>query len=88
MTIDNMADENKDINPYYILDQYLPYGIESDTEHTIIDAGLKKGATLHRYKNAAGDKCSVIYVGNKEVFWHYRQYEIRMIKEWNDDNDR
>lgn len=88
IAIDDMLDENKDIFQYHIVDRYLPYGAASDTEHTIIDAGLNKGATLRRFQNVAGDKCSAIYVGSNEVYWHYRQHEIRMIHDWNNENDR
>ena len=62
----------------------------NDSVHEIVDADLAKGALLHRFENSSGDKCSAIYVRKYEVWWHYREHEARMIKDWNEEyrNDR
>lgn len=55
-----------------------------DSNREIVESvKLKHGATLHRFKNAAGNECSAIYVGDNEIWWHYRSEEERMVKEWN-----
>lgn len=60
-------------------------GIGDFNEHEIVDdVELRCGAKLHRYTNNAGVECSAIYIGDKEVWWHYRSEEERMIREWNE----
>ena len=94
--IQKLIDEEIDIPKYEIIDKYLPYSIcchpenIQDSEHIIIDAGLANEALLHRFTNPAGDDCSAIYRGGKEVWWHYREHEARMIYDWNKEysNDR
>lgn len=62
----------------------------NDTVHTVYDAGLKSGATLHRFINGGGDACSAIYIGDVQYWWTYTngtEYigdETAMIKEWNE----
>lgn len=88
--IQNMLDDNFEIPEYIILDRYLPYSMsrlpekQRDSKHIIIDAALAKGALLHRFKNASGDDCSAIYQGSQEIWWHYREYESQMIRDWNE----
>ena len=87
--IEVMTDENKDVPEYYFLDRYLPYDVAErpeefqDQEHVLIDAALAQGAILHRFTNAGGEKCSAIYLHRKEVWWHYREMEDQMIRDWN-----
>lgn len=54
-----------------------------DSCHEVYDAGLYKCAKLHRFKNAAGEECSAIYLAGEEVWWQYREYENRMLYTWN-----
>ena len=54
-----------------------------DSCHEVYDAGLYKGAKLHRFKNRGGAECSAIYLYGKEVWWHYRDHENQMIYDWN-----
>lgn len=54
-----------------------------DTCHEVYDAGLYKGAKLHRFKNPGGAECSAIYLCGEEVWWHYREHENRMLHDWN-----
>jgi transcriptional regulator with XRE-family HTH domain len=87
--IEKMVDDDYDIPEYYEIDRYLPYSQYRlpvkmrDSEHIIIDADLAGGARLHRYTDAGGNECSAIYQFREEVWWHYREHEQRMIKDWN-----
>ncbi len=54
-----------------------------ETSHDVFDAGLYKDAKLHRWIDLAGQKCSAIYLGGEEIWWHYRDHENQMIHEWN-----
>ena len=87
--IEKMVDDDYDIPEYYEIDRYLPYSqyrlpVEMrDSEHIIIDADLAGGARLHRYTDAGGNECSAIYQFREEVWWHYREHEQRMIRDWN-----
>lgn len=57
----------------------------NDTTHDVYDAGLKFGATLHRFTNEAGISLSAIYVGEKQRWWCKTEgdNEAVMIREWN-----
>lgn len=61
----------------------------NDTVHTVYDAGLKFGATLHRFVNEGGTAISAIYVGNDQCWWTYTSGmdhfgdEDAMIEQWN-----
>lgn len=85
----DLLDDSIDIPEYYIIGQYIPYSQYRfakslrDYEHVIIDACLARGAKLHRFKNAGGAECSAIYIGDFEYWWHYRENEPYMIREWN-----
>lgn len=87
--IEELTDDDFDIPEYYVIDRYLPYNIAQrpeeyqDTEHTLIEAYLAQGAILHRFTNAGGEECSAIYLHRKEVWWHYRDKEAQMIRDWN-----
>ena len=87
--IEKMVDDDYDIPEYYKIDRYLPYSQYRlpvkmrDSEHIIIDADLAGGARLHRYTDAGGNECSAIYQFREEVWWHYREHEQRMIRDWN-----
>ena len=88
--IQDLLNDELDIPEYYEIDQYLPYPIccypedRQDSIHTIIDAGLAYEGILHRFINCAGAECSAIYRAGKEVWWHYRENEARMIRDWNE----
>lgn len=85
----DLLDDSIDIPEYHIIDRYLPYSqyrfdeSHRDNEHIIIDACLARGARLHRFRNADGAECSAIYIGSYEHWWHYREHEPYMIREWN-----
>ena len=85
----DMIDGSVDIPEFIEIDRYLPYfqlnmpECKRDSEHVIIDAALAKGARLHRFTNHGGYLCSAIYCARQEVWWHYREYEPRMIRDWN-----
>ena len=55
-----------------------------DSTHIVIDANLACGAMLHRFRNESGEECSGIYRGREEIWWHYREHEARMIRDWNE----
>ena len=55
-----------------------------NTLHAVYDAGLYKDAKLHRFTDDDGKKCSAIYLRGQEVWWHYREHELQMIRAWND----
>ena len=88
--IQDFTNEEYDIPEYIEVARYLPYPYylypeeDRDTIHILIDADLAKGAVLHRFTNAGGARCSAIYYGKTEVWWHYRENEARMIREWNE----
>ena len=88
--IGELTNDDLDIPEYYVIDRYLPYSCarlpeeDRDTEHTLIDAGLAGGAILHRFVNGGGAECSAIYQRKREVWWHYRENESRMIRDWNE----
>ena len=87
--IQDMTNDDLDIPEYIEIDRYLPYPIcrypkeWQDSEHIIIDAALANEGKLHRFTNPGGAKCSAIYRGREEVWWHYREHEARMIHDWN-----
>lgn len=62
----------------------------NDSIHEVFDAGLQFGATLHRFTNAGGAKCSAIYSNNEQIWWTYTDGsvyvhdEADMIKAWQD----
>lgn len=92
VSLQELVDDSIDIPKYIEIDRYLPFRMEmmpkerQDSIHVLYDAGLAKGAILHRFTNAGGDKCSAIYLHRQEVWWHYREHEARMIKDWNREN--
>ena len=71
--------------PEQLIRHSLP---RQDTCHEVYDAGLYLDAKLHRFKNPAGDDCSAIYLGREEIWWHYRDHEIQMVRAWNDQEYR
>ena len=87
---ENLLDDDYEVPAYYVIDKYLPYSVaarfpkdQCDSKHVLIDACLAKGAILHRFINGGGDACSAIYYGSRGIWWHYRENEARMIKDWN-----
>ena len=88
--IQDLTNDDLDIPEYFEVDRYLPYPIccypkeDQDTIHIIIDADLAYEGILHRFKNCAGAECSAIYRAGKEVWWHYRENEAKMIRDWNE----
>lgn len=55
-----------------------------DSDHTLYDAHLHKGAVLHRFNNPAGVPYSAIYIGGHEIYSCERDHEKRMIDYWNE----
>lgn len=54
--------------------------LDGNTEkHEVFDAGLKDGATLHRFNN----RLSAIYEDNTERAICFRESEAEMIAAWN-----
>lgn len=88
--IQELTNDEIDIPEYYELEPweaYIDYGDlrrPGDSVHTIIDAGLAYEGMLHRFSNEGGAECSAIYRGNMEMWWHYREHEAKMIREWNE----
>ena len=88
--IQDITNDDLDIPEYYEIDRYLPYPIclypkeRQDSIHIILDADLADEGKLHRFNNPAGAKCSAIYRGGQEIWWHYRDHEAKMIHEWNE----
>ena len=88
--IQELTNDEIDIPEYYELEpweSYIDYGdlrSPGDSVHTIIDANLAYEGMLHRFTNGGGAECSAIYRGNMEVWWHYREHEAKMIREWNE----
>lgn len=66
--------------PEEVIKNPLP---RQDSYHAVYDIGLYQSAKLHRFKNAAGEECSAIYLAGEEVWWHYRKYEKQMLYYWN-----
>ena len=56
----------------------------NDSEHEVLDAGLRKGAKLHRFTNAAGVEYSAVYLGRMEALSCERDYERDMVNFWNE----
>ncbi len=87
--IEELTNDNIDVPEYEEVERKLPYPIccypedQQDTEHIIIDAALANEGMLHRFTNAGGAECSAIYRGGTEVWWHYREREAQMIRDWN-----
>ena len=86
VSYDTLLNDDQDVTIYYIIDRYLPFSQRGsgDSEHTIIDADLASNARLHRFTNRGGAECSAIYVCGRERWWHYRDHEARMIRDWNE----
>ena len=90
VTIQELTDDDFDIPEYIEIDRYLPNSIaflpeeQQDSEHIIIDAALAYEGLLHRYTTAKGVEISSIYRAGEEVWWHYREHEARMIRDWNE----
>lgn len=66
-----------------ILDR--PYG--QGTEHEVVtEVELAGGAHLHRYVNEFDVEISAIYSHDdkEEFWWHYRDREEQMVRDWND----
>ena len=90
ISIPNLIDENYEVPKYIEIDRYLPYPMccypetKQDSIHIVYDADLANEGKLHRFNNAGGEPCSAIYRAGKEVGWHYREHEPRMIKDWNE----
>ena len=81
ISMENLLNDDYEVPTYCVIDQYLPYSVTVSFPKDQCD--LAKGAILHRFKNGGGDACSAIYYGGKEIWWHYRENEARMIKDWN-----
>ena len=87
--IQDITNDELEIPKYYKIGRYLPYSrycnVEGlhDSEHIVFEAYLADGASLHRFKNAAKDECSAIYLGSHEIWWQYRDHEAKMIYDWN-----
>ncbi len=86
---EKLLDDDYDFPEYVVIDSYLPYEVcrmpeeLQDQIHTVYDADLADEGYLHRYIDAAGNECSAIYRAGQEVWWHYREHEPRMIRDWN-----
>lgn len=88
VSYEDMLNDDLEIIEYITLDEVSPCnyfpGNKDDSTHIIIDAALKRGALLHRFRNAADAECSAIYIGSVEHWWTYREDEARLIREWNE----
>lgn len=96
MPIEDLINDDFDVPQYYVIGyepsyRTIHYAEEyQDSDHTLIDAALAYEGILHRYENCKGVEFSAIYRGGQEVWWHYREHEARMIRDWNKEygNDR
>lgn len=88
VSYEDMLNDDYEIIEYITLGEISPHnrfpGSQGDSNHIVIDAALKRGALLHRFKNAADVECSAIYIGTEEHWWTYRDDEARLIREWNE----
>lgn len=89
ISIEVFTNDDLEIPEYYEIDRipsflFRDYHCRNDSEHIVIDADLAGNVTLHRYRNKAGIECSGIYRGREEIWWHYREHEARMIRDWNE----
>ena len=86
--IQNFFVDHYELPEYYHIDTvYMwdkPGSNDLKSMHTVFDAALYGEAKLHRFKNCKGKDCSAICVAGEEVWWHYREYEPKMLKDWND----
>lgn len=82
-----LQDTEKD---FVLLGKYLPDSLyyipdgQQDSLHMVYDADLANEGRLHRFTNAVGDEISAIYRAGSEVWWHYREHEAQMIRDWNE----
>lgn len=86
VTIDDLLNDSLDICGYEYLGDVSPLTLvpqNGDHGHSVYDAKLRLGATLHRFFNRGGYAYSAIYVGNQEVFSCEREREDGMILCWN-----
>ena len=87
ISFNELMDDNVEISGYQ---QIEPAAIgfvrcgHLDSIHQVFEAGLRGDAKLHRFTNFEGAKCSAIYYDNFEAWWHYREFEEKMIKDWNE----
>lgn len=89
VSIEVFTNDDLEIPEYFEIERipnyyFRDHKCRNDSTHIVIDAGLAGGARLHRFRNKAGEECSGIYLGRKEIWWHYREYETRMIRDWNE----
>ena len=90
INVQDFLNDDFEIPEFIVIDKYLPDSMNNypkrfrDSEHTIIDADLAYEGKLHRFTNAKGVKCSAIYRAKKEIWWHYREFEPAMIRDWNE----
>ena len=86
VTIDDLLNDSLDICGYTYLGDVSPLTLipqHGDYGHSVYNANLRLGATLHRFLNRGGYEYSAIYVGNEEVFSCERDREDGMILCWN-----
>lgn len=84
--IQDLLDDSVVIHPYYETGVFTwPFSLlHEDGAHTVIDAGLKGNAYLHRFYNKAGCAYSAIYCGKYEIWSQIRERERFMINAWNE----
>lgn len=59
-----------------------------ETPHILVpEIKLNGGAGLYRFKTRNGNECSAIWKDGVEQWWHYRENEEKMIKDWNEKNE-
>lgn len=86
ISIDDLLNANCDMKSIIEIDR-IPADVlqhKSDSEHVVYAVPLKGGATLHRFKNAAGSEYSAIYVGISEQMNNPRELEYAMMLYWNE----
>ena len=83
--IQDLTNDELDIPEFFLIGEFPSNSYRyQDSDHKVYDAGLANEEMLHRFTNPGGAKCSAIYRGQLEVWWHYRDHEARMIHEWNE----
>ena len=86
--IQELLYDHFEIPEYRIIGTFVPYApkMRFDSIHTVIDADLAGNALLHRFTKNDVEKCSAIYIGDYEEWWHYREQEPWMIRHWNEEH--
>lgn len=81
-----LTSDDDEVTRYFTIehlspDDLIPY--HEDSEHEVIDAGLRGYGELHRFNNPGGEPYSAIYIGLIEKMSCEREREQHMVNYWN-----